>query len=137
MNKPFDIGFIGIGIMGAPSVRRLRQRAGGDGTGLNRERFAEVEASGAKWADTSRGSCRVGCDNHLRAWRPRHRKRLFRAEWTTAGQGANIVIDLSTTSPQMTATLIERTNFQWLDCPVSGGPGAAELRDINNDGWRQ
>ena len=29
MSKPFDIGFIGIGIMGAPCVRRLRQRGWG------------------------------------------------------------------------------------------------------------
>jgi 3-hydroxyisobutyrate dehydrogenase len=43
-----------------------------------------------------------------------------------AGAGAGIVIDLSTTSPEMTASLVERSGLRWLDCPVSGGPGAAE-----------
>ena len=53
MAKPFRLGFIGIGIMGAPMVRRLCAQ-GWEVTvwNLEPERFAEVEKSGAKWADS-------------------------------------------------------------------------------------
>jgi 3-hydroxyisobutyrate dehydrogenase-like beta-hydroxyacid dehydrogenase len=128
MNKPFRIGFVGIGIMGAPSVRRLRQRGWGVTVwNLEAERFAEVEASGAKWAE-SPAAVRAASDVIIICVLGDHaiESVCLGPNGLTAGQGANIVIDLSTTSPRMTTTLIERTKFQWLDCPVSGGPGAAE-----------
>jgi 3-hydroxyisobutyrate dehydrogenase len=43
-----------------------------------------------------------------------------------SGRGAGIVVDLSTTSPQMTKELSRKTGLRWLDAPVSGGPRAAE-----------
>lgn len=128
MSKPFRLGFIGIGIMGAPAVRRLRSR-GWEVTvwNLEPERFAEVEASGARWAD-SPAAVRAAADVVLICVLGDHaiESVCVGENGLASGSGAGTVIDLSTTSPETTRSLIERTGFEWLDCPVSGGPGAAE-----------
>lgn len=128
MAKPFRLGFIGIGIMGAPTVRRLRQQ-GWEVTVWNLEpaRFAEVEASGAKWAG-SPAAVRAASDVVMICvlGDPAIESVCLGQNGLMSGTGAQTVIDLSTTSPEMTASLIERTRLRWLDCPVSGGPGAAE-----------
>lgn len=128
MVKPFRLGFIGIGIMGAPTVRRLRQQ-GWEVTvwNLEPERFAEVEAAGAKWAD-SPAKVRAASDVVLICVLGDHaiESVCLGPTGLMSGPGAGIVIDLSTTSPEMTRKLVEATALRWLDCPVSGGPGAAE-----------
>jgi 3-hydroxyisobutyrate dehydrogenase len=128
MTKPFRLGFIGIGIMGAPSVRRLR-RQGWEVTvwNLEPERFKEVEADGARWAD-SPAAVRAASDVVLICVLGDHaiESVCLGAQGLMSGSGADTVIDLSTTSPEMTASLVERTGLDWIDCPVSGGPGAAE-----------
>jgi 3-hydroxyisobutyrate dehydrogenase len=126
--KPFRLGFIGIGIMGAPSVRRLC-RQGWDVTVWNLEpaRFAEVETEGAAWA-ASPAAARAASDVVLICVLGDHaiESVCLGPDGLVSGTGAEIVIDLSTTSPQMTASLVGRTGLGWIDCPVSGGPGAAE-----------
>jgi 3-hydroxyisobutyrate dehydrogenase len=128
MPKPFRLGFIGIGIMGAPSVRRLR-RMGWEVTvwNLEPERFVEVEGAGARWADSPAAVretsdvvliCVLG-DNAIESVCVGHNGLI-------SGSGANTVIDLSTTSVEMTEALAQKTMLDWLDCPVSGGPLAAE-----------
>ena len=128
MSKPFRIGFIGIGIMGAPTVRRLCQQ-GWEVTvwNLEPERFAEVEKAGAKWAD-SPAAVRAASDVVMICvlGDPAIESVCLGDKGLMAGEGADIVIDLSTTSPEMTASLVERTGLRWIDCPVSGGPGPAE-----------
>jgi len=128
MTKPFRLGFIGIGIMGAPMVRRLRGR-GWEVTvwNLEPERFAEVEQSGAKWAATP-SAVRAASDVVLICVLGDHAIEdvCLGPNGLLSRDGAGMVIDLSTTSPEMTAGLTERTKFDWLDCPVSGGPGPAE-----------
>jgi 3-hydroxyisobutyrate dehydrogenase len=128
MAKPFRIGFVGIGIMGAPTVRRLRQQ-GWEVTvwNLEPERFAEVESSGAKWAD-SPASVRAASDVVMICvlGDAAIESVCLGPTGLMSGPGAGIVIDLSTTSPEMTRKLAEGTGLGWLDCPVSGGPGAAE-----------
>jgi 3-hydroxyisobutyrate dehydrogenase len=128
MSKPFRLGFIGIGIMGAPTVRRLCAQ-GWEVTvwNLEPERFAEVEKAGARWAD-SPAAVRASSDLVLICvlGDPAIESVCLGPNGLTSRAGAQVVIDLSTTSPEMTASLIDRTKLQWLDCPVSGGPIAAE-----------
>lgn len=128
MTKPFRLGFIGIGIMGAPTVRRLRQQ-GWEVTvwNLEPERFAEVEQSGATWAD-SPAAVRAAADVVMICvlGDPAIESVCLGPSGLMSGDGAGTVIDLSTTSPEMTLSLAERTGLRWLDAPVSGGPGPAE-----------
>jgi len=128
MSKPYRIGFIGIGIMGAPTVRCLGGK-GWDVTvwNLEPERFAEVEAAGAKWAD-SPGAVRAASDVVMICVLGDHaiESVCLGPEGLISSGGADTVIDLSTTSPRMTAELIAATGLQWLDAPISGGPKAAE-----------
>jgi 3-hydroxyisobutyrate dehydrogenase len=128
MSRPFRLGFIGIGIMGAPAVRRLRQQDW-DVTVWNLEsaRFTEVKPAGARWAE-SPAAVRAVSDVVLICVLGDHaiESVCLGSSGLSAGTGAGAVIDLSTTSPEMTLSLARRTGLAWLDCPVSGGPGAAE-----------
>lgn len=128
MRKPFRIGFIGIGIMGAPSVRRLRRQGWEVAVwNLEPERFAEVKESGASWAE-SPAALRAVADVAMICVLGDHaiESVCVGPNGLASVPGPLPVIDLSTTSPEMTADLARRTGFPWLDCPVSGGPGAAE-----------
>lgn len=127
MAKPFRLGFIGIGIMGAPMVRRLREQGWAVTVwNLEPERFAEVEQSGAKWAD-SPAAVRAASDVVLICvlGDDAIESVCTGARGLLSAEGAGAVIDLSTTSPTMTAKLAEETKLDWLDAPVSGGPGPA------------
>ncbi|MEO9229620.1 MAG: NAD(P)-dependent oxidoreductase [Devosia sp.] len=128
MSNPFRVGFIGIGIMGAPTVRCLRAK-GWEVTvwNLEPERFAEVESSGAKWAD-SPAAARAASDVVMICVLGDHaiENVCVGEKGLVTSQGAGVIIDLSTTSPRMTKHLREMTNLEWLDAPVSGGPKAAE-----------
>jgi 3-hydroxyisobutyrate dehydrogenase len=128
MAKPFRLGFIGIGIMGAPTVRRLCAQ-GWQVTvwNLEPERFKEVEAAGAQWAE-SPAAVRAASDVVLICvlGDPAIESVCLGESGLVQGEGADTVIDLSTTSPEMTRKLAEAAGMRWLDCPVSGGPGAAE-----------
>ena len=123
MSKPFRIGLIGIGIMGAQMVRSRRQQ-GGEVTAWNLEpeRFSEVEKAGATWAD-SPAAVRAASDVVMICvlGDPAIESVCLGDRGLMAGEGADIVIDLSTTSPAMPASLVERTGLRWIDCPVSGG----------------
>ncbi|SFP95842.1 NAD(P)-dependent oxidoreductase [Tranquillimonas alkanivorans] len=125
-------GLVGLGIMGAPIARRLRQK-GVPLTvwNLEPERFAEVEASGAVWADSPaevwRASevvftCVLGDDAIESVC-------LGDLGFARA-EGASLLVDLSTTSPEATekvgAGLAEATGAAWIDAPMSGGPQAGE-----------
>ncbi len=127
------LGFIGLGIMGAPMVRRLR------GLGwpvtvwnLEPERFGAVAGSGAEWADNpaavrARSDITVICVLDGKAveaccFGPNG---LARAEG-----GAGLLIDTSTINPDQTLSLAGRlraeADMDWVDAPMSGGPDAAE-----------
>lgn len=128
MSKPFRLGMIGLGIMGAPMVRRLRAR-GWEVTAWNLEpeRYDEVNASGARWADSPaavrRASdvvliCILG-DAAIESV-------CLAPSGLSSATGAHAVIDFSTTSPEMTRRAAAAVGMDWLDAPMSGGPGAAE-----------
>jgi 3-hydroxyisobutyrate dehydrogenase len=119
---------IGLGIMGAPMVRRLRAK-GWEVTvwNLEPERFDEVKASGAVWADNPAAVraasdvvmiCILG-DKAIESV-------CLGPDGLSSSKGADTVIDFSTTSKEMTLSAAERLGAAWLDCPMSGGPKAAE-----------
>jgi 3-hydroxyisobutyrate dehydrogenase len=126
------IGFIGIGIMGAAMVRRLRER-GYAVTAWNRdpEKLAAVTALGAsaaaRPAEAARKSdivmiCLLNTDA-VRAC-------VFGPDGVAAGlKQGTLLIDHSTIDPaasrEMAGQLAAQCGGRWVDAPVSGGPDAA------------
>lgn len=126
------VGLVGLGIMGAPIARRFRAM-GLPVTvwNLEPERFAEVAASGAVWADSPAEvwaacevcfTCVLG-DDALESV-------TMGPRGYAAAKGAKLHVDLSTSSPEATLRLADRfgaaTGAGWIDAPMSGGPGAVE-----------
>ena len=126
------LGLVGLGIMGAPIAQRLRQQ-GYDLTVWNLEPdyFDRVKDSGAHWAESPAEVwtasdivlvCVLGDDAIESVC-------LGKSGFASAGEGAKILVDLSTTSPDATLKLAsrleEKTGAQWLDAPISGGPKPA------------
>jgi 3-hydroxyisobutyrate dehydrogenase len=128
-----SLGFVGLGVMGAPMTRRLLAR-GYRVTVWNREneRAGEVTPHGAVWAETPaqvRGSsdivltCVLDGDAVEAVC-------LGDGGFASAGSGADLLIDCSTVEPERTrdlaARLAEKAGMDWIDAPVSGGPPLAE-----------
>jgi 3-hydroxyisobutyrate dehydrogenase len=124
------IGFVGIGIMGAPMVRRLLSRGWAVSVwNLEPERYAEVP--GATVMD-SPASVRAASD--IVIFCVLHGDAVeeccFGAHGLAqAASGASLLIDTSTINPDRTLLLAERlareTGMAWVDAPISGGPAAA------------
>ncbi len=124
------IGFVGIGIMGAPMVRRLMARGRQVSVwNLEPERYAEVP--GAAVLD-SPAAVRANSDIVIFC--------VLNADaveqccfgplgLVQAQAGADLLIDCSTVNPDDTLKLAERlkqqTGMSWVDAPISGGPAAA------------
>ena len=128
MNGKLRLGLIGLGIMGAAMARRLLAQ-GWQLTvwNLEPERFDAVREAGATWADSPAAVrtasdivliCVLG-DDAIEAV-------CFGPDGLASAKGADTVIDLSTTGIQMTRSAADRLGVDWLDCPISGGPGPAE-----------
>ena len=126
------LGLIGLGIMGTAMARRLLSR-GWQVTAWNLEpeRFSEVVGQGAIWAETPADVraasdailiCVLGDDAVESVCLGRN--------GLASSAGADTVIDLSTTSVGVTRDLAHRLGVDWLDCPVSGGPGLAEHGEL-------
>lgn len=126
------LGFIGLGLMGAAMTRRLLGR-GWQVTvwNLEPERLSEVARQGAVWADTPAAVrsasdivlvCVLG-DEAIQSI-------CFGQDGLASARGAEIVVDFSTTSVDVTRDVAGRLNVQWLDCPISGGPGPAEAGEL-------
>jgi 3-hydroxyisobutyrate dehydrogenase len=126
------LGLVGLGIMGAPIARRLREH-GYDLTvwNLEPEYFDRVKDSGAEWAESPAAVwaasdivlvCVLGDDAIESVC-------FGEFGFARARQGAEILIDLSTTSPEATTRLAERLRVEngsrWVDAPISGGPKPA------------
>jgi len=129
------IGFIGLGIMGAPMVRRL-MACGWQVCvwNLEPERYAQV--AGAKTMD-SPAAVRAASDMVILC--------VLNAEaveqccfgpqgLVRAPAGAALLIDCSTVNPDDTLKLARRlkdeTGMAWVDAPISGGPTAATLAQL-------
>ena len=126
--KPFRLGLIGLGIMGAPMARRLL-RQGWEVTvwNLEPERFDTVKDAGAVWAD-SPAAVRAACDVVMICilGDPAIESVCLGPDGLSSAKGADTVIDFSTTSTEMTRKAAGQVGMDWLDCPISGGPQAAE-----------
>lgn len=129
--KP-KLGFVGLGIMGAPMVRRLLSE-GFEVTvwNLEPERADEVVPHGAVWAE-SPAAVRAACDIQIMC--------VLNAQavedccfgengFVTADGGADLMLDFSTVPPAKTVEIAARYKAAcgavWVDSPVSGGPGPA------------
>jgi len=122
------LGLIGLGIMGAAIARRLLAR-GWDLTVWNLEaaRYSEVLGSGAIWAD-SPAEVRAASDIVLICvlGDDAIRSICLGPQGLGSAEGAATVVDLSTTGVDVTRDMAEQLGVEWLDCPISGGPGLAE-----------
>jgi 3-hydroxyisobutyrate dehydrogenase len=130
MSERPKIGFVGLGLMGAPMVRRLVARGWQVAVwNLEPERYAEVknvtvldgphqvrEASDIVIFCILNGDAVEEC-----CFGP---KGLAQVK-----SGASLLIDCSTINPDRTLALAERlkaeTGMGWVDAPISGGPAAA------------
>jgi 3-hydroxyisobutyrate dehydrogenase len=129
MSKP-KIGFVGIGIMGAPMVRRLMAQGWQVSVwNLEPERYAEVP--GATVLD-SPAAVRAASD--IVIFCVLHGEAVEQCCFgphglARAGGGATLLIDTSTINPDTTLELAQRlkteTGMGWVDAPISGGPVAA------------
>lgn len=124
------IGFVGIGIMGAPMVRRLLSRGWSVSVwNLEPDRYAEVP--GATIQD-SPAAVRAASDIVIFCV-----LNDFAVEQCCFGPhglaqaktGADLLVDMSTINPDRTLALAGRlsseTGMAWIDAPISGGPVAA------------
>ncbi|WP_417427235.1 NAD(P)-dependent oxidoreductase [Hoeflea sp.] len=127
------VGFVGLGIMGAPMVRRLLSQGFKVSVwNLEPDRAGEVVPHGAVWADNpatvrATSDIVVLCVLHAEAVR----KCCFGdGGFTSAVSGANLIVDCSTVSPRDTREIAGRMapyGMGWIDAPVSGGPDPAEV----------
>jgi 3-hydroxyisobutyrate dehydrogenase len=124
------IGFIGIGIMGVPMVRRLLTRGWQVSVwNLEPERYTQVP--GAAVMD-SPAAVRAASDIVIFC--------VLNADaveqccfgpqgLAQAASGADLLIDCSTVNPNDTLRLAQRlkreAGMNWVDAPISGGPAAA------------
>jgi 3-hydroxyisobutyrate dehydrogenase len=124
------IGFVGIGIMGAPMVRRLLAKGWQVSVwNLEPERYAQVP--GALVLD-SPAAVREASD--IVIFCVLHGDAVEECCFGPHGlarrkSGATLLIDTSTINPDRTLILAERlkheTGMSWVDAPISGGPAAA------------
>ncbi len=132
------IGFIGLGLMGLPMVRRLLA-AGCDLTIWNRspEKSAAVRAEGAQVAASARALAEESallftCVSDTAAMEAVVFGEAGIAE--AAGRG-KLLVDHSSIHPEatraMAARLAAASGMTWLDAPVSGGVAGAEAGTLS------
>ncbi len=123
-----EVGFIGLGKMGQPIVRRLLG-AGHTVVVHNRSRPAveELAAAGAAAADSA-SQVAARAELVLTALpTPEAVESVYR-ELAAAGRGGQVYADHSTVSPETSRTcaaLLAAKQAAFLDVPVSGGPDGA------------
>jgi 3-hydroxyisobutyrate dehydrogenase len=121
-----DLGFIGLGVMGARMVERLLD-AGHRVTGWNRTR-AKAEpliGRGMRWADTPRQVAEAAGVVLTMVTDNRALEAITEGEQgILAGLGpGKVLVDMSTVSPAISrdiAARVARTGARMLDAPVSG-----------------
>lgn len=124
------IGFVGIGLMGAPMVRRLIQR-GWQVSVWNREaeRYSEVPG-----ADVREGPAAVRAASDIVIFCVLDGDAVEECCFGGSGiartkGGATLLVDCSTINPDRTLAIAGRLKeaaaMDWVDAPISGGPAAA------------
>ena len=130
MNRRPRIGFVGIGIMGAPMVRRLLSK-GWQVSVWNLEPERTAQVPGATVLD-SPAAVRAASD--IVIFCVLNGDAVEQCCFDSHGMvqsksGAALLIDCSTINPDRTLALAERlkreTGMGWVDAPISGGPAAA------------
>lgn len=130
-----NIGFIGLGIMGAPMAGHLLKGGHtvhtythGDTPGVLREAGARVCANGAEVARNADIIITMVPDT------PHVEDALFSPEGIAAGLSkGKIVVDMSSISPVATKEFAKRINAlgcEYLDAPVSGGEVGAKAASL-------
>ncbi|HBM60547.1 MAG TPA: NAD(P)-dependent oxidoreductase, partial [Citreicella sp.] len=124
-NRP-RVGFVGLGIMGAPMVRRLLSQ-GFQVTvwNLEPERAEEVVPHGALWADSP---AEVRAASDILAMCVLHAEAVRNCcfgpgGFDKASGGADLIVDFSTVPPDDTRDIAARiagAGIAWIDAPVSG-----------------
>lgn len=131
------IGFVGIGLMGAPIVRHLMNAGhqlvvgGSNAAGIERLAAAGAE-TGATPREIAGGvdvffSCRVT---------PRHSLETFLGADGVAASGRKglLCIDLATIDPTVSREIgkaLEAAGMEFIDAPISGGPEGAEQKTLS------
>lgn len=126
------LGFIGLGLMGAAMTRRLLA-CGWSVTVWNLEpdRYGQVQGQGARWAETP-AAVRAASDIVLLCvlGDAAIESICLGQDGLAGASGADTLVDFSTTSVDVTRHVAGRLGMQWLDCPISGGPGPAEAGQL-------
>lgn len=129
MSNGKRLGFIGLGLMGAPMVRRLLE-CGHQVSVWNREDDRYAEVSGAARMDDP-AAVRAASDIVLLCVLDGDavEQVCFGPRGIAAQPGADLLIDTSTINPDRTRMLAERltreAGMAWVDAPMSGGPPLA------------
>lgn len=126
------IGFIGVGVMGAPMVQNLMNK-GHKLSVYNRtkEKAAGVVAVGAKWCETA-GACAKDQDVVITmVGYPKDVEEVYFAPGGILDSAApgTVLIDMTTTSPRLSERIYaaaKEKGMTALDAPVSGGDVGAQ-----------
>ena len=126
------IGFIGVGVMGAPMVQNLMKK-GHDLSVYNRtkEKAAGVVAAGAKWCESA-GACAKDQDVVITiVGYPKDVEEVYFAPGGILDSAApgTVLIDMTTTSPRLSERIYaaaKEKGMTALDAPVSGGDVGAQ-----------
>ena len=126
------IGFIGVGVMGAPMVQNLMKK-GHELSVYNRtkEKAAGVVAAGAKWCESA-GACAKDQDVVITiVGYPKDVEEVYFAPGGILDSAApgTVLIDMTTTSPRLSERIYaaaKEKGLSALDAPVSGGDVGAQ-----------
>ena len=126
------IGFIGVGVMGAPMVQNLMKK-GHELSVYNRtkEKAADVVAAGAKWCESA-GACAKDQDVVITiVGYPKDVEEVYFAPGGILDSAApgTVLIDMTTTSPRLSERIYaaaKEKGMTALDAPVSGGDVGAQ-----------
>lgn len=126
------IGFIGVGVMGAPMVQNLMKK-GHELSVYNRtkEKAAGVVAAGAKWCESA-GACAKDQDVVITiVGYPKDVEEVYFAPGgiLDSATPGTVLIDMTTTSPRLSERIYaaaKEKGMTALDAPVSGGDVGAQ-----------
>jgi 3-hydroxyisobutyrate dehydrogenase len=124
------LGFVGLGLMGAPMTRRLLSQ-GWSVTAWNREPERYAEVSGVQVADSPAAVREAADIVFMCVLDAKAVEECCFGEhsFSKAQGGATLLVDTSTINPDRTRELAQRleheAGMRWIDAPMSGGPPLA------------
>jgi 3-hydroxyisobutyrate dehydrogenase len=130
MSQRARLGFVGLGLMGAPMTRRLLAQGWGV-TAWNREPERYAEVPGVQIAD-SPAAVREASDIVFTCVLDAKAVEACcfgERGFSAARSGASLLVDTSTINPDRTREFAARlradAGMRWIDAPMSGGPPLA------------